>query len=355
MRQLAARWLGNDSYVVNWSVDVEDWKWGQTKSPRMQLQAFKRDLAAGGDIVVMHYLYPSTVHLFRDFIRAAKASGKQIMRIDQCMMDPRAPPLKSEQLGPASASGPATPVGNAPKPTGNASVPTQNVSAPAGNAAESIPFRSGVFSRPAINTSISSLPTITTTASLSNASNYVPPDVLSMWSALTSLNHGTIFSIGLNTTLVYTRETPILAPPRTGNDLSTLTSTLTMSTATKEAASTTVDPFSLISSTPSSASSAMTSTVPPISTDKPSTTETTTVDSDETGTITAEDSTNETDTAATGTGESTGDASKSTETIDLLPPITASVVETPIEPAASTITETATEIIVSDGSMDLKI
>jgi hypothetical protein len=41
----------------------------------------------------MHYLSPTTVRYFRDAIRIAKATGKQIMRVDQCMEDPDAPPL----------------------------------------------------------------------------------------------------------------------------------------------------------------------------------------------------------------------------------------------------------------------
>ena len=46
--------------------------------------------------MVMHYLSWDTVQYFRDFIRIARATGKQIMRVDQCMMDPKAPKLMSE-------------------------------------------------------------------------------------------------------------------------------------------------------------------------------------------------------------------------------------------------------------------
>jgi hypothetical protein len=41
----------------------------------------------------MHFSYNTTVNYFPEFIRQAKATGKQIMRIDQCMEDPNAPPL----------------------------------------------------------------------------------------------------------------------------------------------------------------------------------------------------------------------------------------------------------------------
>lgn len=41
----------------------------------------------------MHYLNPTTVGYFRDVIHVAKATGKQIMRVDQCMEDPDAPAL----------------------------------------------------------------------------------------------------------------------------------------------------------------------------------------------------------------------------------------------------------------------
>lgn len=94
MRQRLAAVLGDPSpYIVHWSVDVEDWLWAESDTPGRQLDAFERDLARGGNLVVMHYLYNSTVELLPEFIRRAKATGKQLMRVDQCMEDPEAPPL----------------------------------------------------------------------------------------------------------------------------------------------------------------------------------------------------------------------------------------------------------------------
>jgi peptidoglycan/xylan/chitin deacetylase (PgdA/CDA1 family) len=94
MRQRLVNALGvPNPYIVQWSIDVEDWLWAETTTPEKQLEAFKRDLAKGGNLVVMHYLYPSTVSYLRQFIKLAKATGKQLMRVDQCMMDPNAPPL----------------------------------------------------------------------------------------------------------------------------------------------------------------------------------------------------------------------------------------------------------------------
>jgi peptidoglycan/xylan/chitin deacetylase (PgdA/CDA1 family) len=81
------------SKVINWSVDVEDWLWAQSPTPQKQLDAFKRDVAKGGNLVVMHYLYPSTVGYLREFIQIAKATGKKLMRVDQCLGDANAPPL----------------------------------------------------------------------------------------------------------------------------------------------------------------------------------------------------------------------------------------------------------------------
>ena len=92
MRQRYAALVPNP-YIVQWSVDVEDWLWAETSTPEKQLDAFKRDVAAGGSITVMHYLYNSTVSYLPQFIQIAKATGKQLMRVDQCMMDPNAPPL----------------------------------------------------------------------------------------------------------------------------------------------------------------------------------------------------------------------------------------------------------------------
>lgn len=96
MRQRLAA-LINEPYIVQWSVDVEDWLWAESNTPEKQLEAFKRDVAAGGNIVVMHYLYNSTVSYLKEFIEIAKATGKQLMRVDQCMMDPNAPPLPGEE------------------------------------------------------------------------------------------------------------------------------------------------------------------------------------------------------------------------------------------------------------------
>ncbi|KAH6884881.1 polysaccharide deacetylase [Thelonectria olida] len=94
MRQRWAVASGSDKpYLINWSVDVEDWLWAETSTPEKQVDAFKSSVAKGGNLVVMHYSYNSTVEYFTEFIRQAKATGKQIMRIDQCMEDPNAPPL----------------------------------------------------------------------------------------------------------------------------------------------------------------------------------------------------------------------------------------------------------------------
>ncbi|OLN95645.1 Chitin deacetylase-like protein 3 [Colletotrichum chlorophyti] len=94
MRQQLVETTGrNDAYIVNWNIDVEDWLWALSDTPEKQLEAFDRDLKKGGSLVVMHYLYPSTVKYLRQFIQMAKATGKQLMRVDQCMEDPEAPPL----------------------------------------------------------------------------------------------------------------------------------------------------------------------------------------------------------------------------------------------------------------------
>ena len=92
MRQrLAVALNTTEPYIVNWSVDVEDWLWAETDTPEKQLESFQRDVNAGGNLVVMHYLYPSTVSYLSQFIEIAKATGKDLMRVDQCMEDPNAP------------------------------------------------------------------------------------------------------------------------------------------------------------------------------------------------------------------------------------------------------------------------
>ncbi|KAG9204270.1 hypothetical protein G6514_001344 [Epicoccum nigrum] len=93
MRSRLAKAVGRKPTITNWSVDVEDWLWAETDTPEQQLTAFQRDVNKGGSLVVLHYLYPSTVSYLRQFIQIAKATGKQLMRVDQCMMDPNAPAL----------------------------------------------------------------------------------------------------------------------------------------------------------------------------------------------------------------------------------------------------------------------
>ncbi|KAJ0344410.1 hypothetical protein KNSL1_009360 [Colletotrichum chrysophilum] len=95
MRQRWAAASGSEkpAYLINWSVDVQDWLWAETSTPEKQVDAFNSDVAKGGNLVVMHFSYNSTVEYFPEFIKQAKATGKQIMRIDQCMEDPNAPPL----------------------------------------------------------------------------------------------------------------------------------------------------------------------------------------------------------------------------------------------------------------------
>ncbi|KAI9888333.1 MAG: hypothetical protein M1814_000563 [Vezdaea aestivalis] len=82
-----------DSKFVAWSVDVEDYLWAESSTPSKQVDAFRRDVNKGGNLVVMHYLYPSTVSYLDQFISIAKGTGKQLMRVDQCLEDPGAPPL----------------------------------------------------------------------------------------------------------------------------------------------------------------------------------------------------------------------------------------------------------------------
>lgn len=93
MRQRLAQTLGAPPTITMWSVDVEDWLWAETDTPEEQLKAFERDVKKGGNLVVMHYLYPSTVGYLKQFIQIAKATGKELMRVDQCMQDPSAPAL----------------------------------------------------------------------------------------------------------------------------------------------------------------------------------------------------------------------------------------------------------------------
>lgn len=85
--QLGAR----DMKLIKWDIDIEDYLWGTSDTPRKQLDAFKRDVDNGGSLVVMHYLYPSTVDVLREMIQYARAKGKKIMRVDQCLGDKNAP------------------------------------------------------------------------------------------------------------------------------------------------------------------------------------------------------------------------------------------------------------------------
>ncbi|CAG8080410.1 unnamed protein product [Penicillium olsonii] len=92
LRQQLARHVPSP-YIVNWSVDVEDWLWANTSTPEKQLDAFYLGVEKGGNLAVMHYLNPTTIGYLPKFIQHIKKAGYQIMRIDQCLEDVAAPPL----------------------------------------------------------------------------------------------------------------------------------------------------------------------------------------------------------------------------------------------------------------------
>lgn len=92
IRQRLAATIPGSKFIA-WSVDVQDWLWAQTATPEKQLVNFQTDVDKGGNLVVMHYLYESTVSYLPQFIEIAKKTGKQLMRVDQCLEDPNAPPL----------------------------------------------------------------------------------------------------------------------------------------------------------------------------------------------------------------------------------------------------------------------
>jgi peptidoglycan/xylan/chitin deacetylase (PgdA/CDA1 family) len=91
-RQRLAAYI-RDPSIINWSVDVEDWLWKDSKTPERQRDAFFRDVGRGGNLVVMHYLSPTTVEYFREFIQFVKNLNIDIMRVDQCLEDPDSPPI----------------------------------------------------------------------------------------------------------------------------------------------------------------------------------------------------------------------------------------------------------------------
>ena len=78
---------------IEWSIDIQDYLWALSDTPEKQIATFQSDVNKGGNLVVMHYLYNSTVSYLPEFIKIAKATGKQLMRVDQCLEDPNAPPL----------------------------------------------------------------------------------------------------------------------------------------------------------------------------------------------------------------------------------------------------------------------
>jgi peptidoglycan/xylan/chitin deacetylase (PgdA/CDA1 family) len=72
--------------TVLWDIDVEDWRHGPGGDPnKLQLAAFKRQLDNGGNLVVAHYLYQSTVDQFDEMITYAKSKGRRFVRLDQCI------------------------------------------------------------------------------------------------------------------------------------------------------------------------------------------------------------------------------------------------------------------------------
>lgn len=92
IRQRLASQIPGSKFVA-WSVDVQDYLWALSDTPEKQIDAFQSDVNKGGNLVVMHYLYDTTVTYLPQFIQIAKKTGKQLMRVDQCLEDPDAPPL----------------------------------------------------------------------------------------------------------------------------------------------------------------------------------------------------------------------------------------------------------------------
>lgn len=92
IRQRLAALIPGSKFVA-WSVDVQDWLWALSSTPQNQVTNFQSDVDKGGNLVVMHYLYQTTVDYLPQFISIAQKTGKQLMRVDQCLEDPNAPPL----------------------------------------------------------------------------------------------------------------------------------------------------------------------------------------------------------------------------------------------------------------------
>jgi peptidoglycan/xylan/chitin deacetylase (PgdA/CDA1 family) len=71
--------------TIMWSIDVKDYIYGPSSTPEMQLTSFNNDLAKGGNLVVTHFIYSSTVDYLAGMIQSAKQQGKNIMPISQCL------------------------------------------------------------------------------------------------------------------------------------------------------------------------------------------------------------------------------------------------------------------------------
>jgi peptidoglycan/xylan/chitin deacetylase (PgdA/CDA1 family) len=86
-RQSLSRHIPNNPTIVMWTIDVEDWLWGTSPTPEKQLEAFKSGVDNGGDLVVLHYLYESTVGYLREMVRYARATGKRVGTVEGCMVE----------------------------------------------------------------------------------------------------------------------------------------------------------------------------------------------------------------------------------------------------------------------------
>jgi peptidoglycan/xylan/chitin deacetylase (PgdA/CDA1 family) len=71
--------------IVMWSVDVENWKWGESDTPEKPMEAFKRQVEKGGDLAVLCYLYGSTVGYSRETIWFVKERGLGVGTVGECL------------------------------------------------------------------------------------------------------------------------------------------------------------------------------------------------------------------------------------------------------------------------------
>jgi len=82
-----------DAMLVTWSINLEERGWGVGSDLDADLDVLEDQLLRGGNLISLHATTPAVVKNLGTIIRRIRARGYRLVRVDQCLLDPQAPPI----------------------------------------------------------------------------------------------------------------------------------------------------------------------------------------------------------------------------------------------------------------------